>query len=180
MGRRYTAAIEAELMDLGCPACTPPGLPEVCGNRFEQTRHRRSDVMGLLQRVRQARAIGGGRGGQIGPGLLALVCSEQGDGEAKADRLLAKTAQAAHLCRRRRQDESGARRTWLACSSSTSSPGRRYPPAATARASPGRHPGRGRAPDYFVAQARAVHPQVATGRFGADMQVHLVNDGPVT
>ena len=34
--------------------------------------------------------------------------------------------------------------------------------------------------DYFVAQARAVHPQVATGRFGADMQVHLVNDGPVT
>ena len=34
--------------------------------------------------------------------------------------------------------------------------------------------------DYFVAQARALHPQVATGRFAADMQVHLVNDGPVT
>jgi len=34
--------------------------------------------------------------------------------------------------------------------------------------------------DYFVAQARAAHPVVATGEFGADMQVHLVNDGPVT
>ena len=34
--------------------------------------------------------------------------------------------------------------------------------------------------DRFVALARAQHPTVATGRFGADMQVHLVNDGPVT
>ena len=34
--------------------------------------------------------------------------------------------------------------------------------------------------DLLVTQARARHPQVATGQFGADMQVHLVNDGPVT
>ena len=34
--------------------------------------------------------------------------------------------------------------------------------------------------DYFVQQARAAHPVVATGVFAADMQVHLVNDGPVT
>ena len=34
--------------------------------------------------------------------------------------------------------------------------------------------------DYLCAQARGLHPQVATGEFGADMQVHLVNDGPVT
>jgi len=34
--------------------------------------------------------------------------------------------------------------------------------------------------DYFVSQARALHPVVATGEFAADMQVHLVNDGPVT
>ena len=34
--------------------------------------------------------------------------------------------------------------------------------------------------DRLVAQARAKHPQVATGQFGADMQVHLINDGPVT
>ena len=34
--------------------------------------------------------------------------------------------------------------------------------------------------DYFVGRARAAHPLVQTGRFGADMQVALVNDGPVT
>ena len=34
--------------------------------------------------------------------------------------------------------------------------------------------------EQLVALAREQHPQVATGRFGADMQVHLVNDGPVT
>lgn len=33
---------------------------------------------------------------------------------------------------------------------------------------------------YLLQQARQAHPQVASGRFGADMQVHLVNDGPVT
>lgn len=34
--------------------------------------------------------------------------------------------------------------------------------------------------DYFVTQMRSKHPQVATGIFGADMQVSLINDGPVT
>jgi D-aminoacyl-tRNA deacylase len=34
--------------------------------------------------------------------------------------------------------------------------------------------------DYFVSQARVAHPIVQTGQFAADMQVHLVNDGPVT
>ena len=34
--------------------------------------------------------------------------------------------------------------------------------------------------DYLVAQARKIHPVVSTGQFAADMQVHLVNDGPVT
>jgi D-tyrosyl-tRNA(Tyr) deacylase len=34
--------------------------------------------------------------------------------------------------------------------------------------------------DYFVEKARAAHPLVQTGQFAADMQVHLVNDGPVT
>lgn len=34
--------------------------------------------------------------------------------------------------------------------------------------------------DLLVARARVAHPDVATGRFGADMQVSLVNDGPVT
>jgi D-tyrosyl-tRNA(Tyr) deacylase len=34
--------------------------------------------------------------------------------------------------------------------------------------------------DYFVEQARAIHPTVETGCFGADMKVELLNDGPVT
>ncbi|HEY6457946.1 MAG TPA: D-aminoacyl-tRNA deacylase [Steroidobacteraceae bacterium] len=34
--------------------------------------------------------------------------------------------------------------------------------------------------EYLVAQARAAHPDIGTGEFGADMQVSLVNDGPVT
>lgn len=34
--------------------------------------------------------------------------------------------------------------------------------------------------EYLVAQARGLHPRVASGHFGADMQVSLVNDGPVT
>ena len=34
--------------------------------------------------------------------------------------------------------------------------------------------------DYICVQARALHPEVESGRFGADMQVALVNDGPVT
>ena len=34
--------------------------------------------------------------------------------------------------------------------------------------------------DYLLTQARAAHPTIATGEFGADMQVSLVNDGPVT
>jgi D-tyrosyl-tRNA(Tyr) deacylase len=50
-------------------------------------------------------------------------------------------------------------------------------PSFTAAASPDE--GR-RLYDYFVAQARAAHPTVQTGIFAADMQVELVNDGPVT
>ncbi len=34
--------------------------------------------------------------------------------------------------------------------------------------------------DYVVERARALHPEVATGQFGADMKVSLINDGPVT
>jgi D-tyrosyl-tRNA(Tyr) deacylase len=50
-------------------------------------------------------------------------------------------------------------------------------PSFTTAAAPGE--GR-RLYDYFVAQARLLHPLVQTGEFAADMQVSLVNDGPVT
>ena len=145
-------------------------------------------MIGLLQRVREARVeVAGEIVGRIGPGLLALVCAEQGDSEAQADKLLAKMlklrifSDEAGKMNRSVQDLDGqgtcggllivSQFTLAADTTSGNRPG--FSQAAT--------PAEGeRLYDYFVAQARAVHPQVATGRFGADMQVHLVNDGPVT
>lgn len=137
----------------------------------------------LLQRVAEARVvIAGETAGQIGPGLLVLVCAERGDAEAQADKLLAKI-----LKLRIFSDEAGkmnlsvqdVKGGLLIVSQFTlaadASGGNR--PSFTGAAAP--EDGR-RLYDHFVAQARAAHPQVETGRFAADMQVHLVNDGPVT
>ena len=137
----------------------------------------------LLQRVAEARVvIAGETAGQIGPGLLVLVCAERGDAEMQADKLLAKI-----LKLRIFSDEAGkmnlsvqdVKGGLLIVSQFTlaadASGGNR--PSFTGAAAP--EDGR-RLYDHFVAQARAAHPQVETGRFAADMQVHLVNDGPVT
>jgi len=142
----------------------------------------------VLQRVAQARVeVAGQTVGQIGQGLLVLVCAERGDSELQADRLLAKLlklrifSDAAGKMNRSVQDVNGqgACGGLLVVSQFTLaadvSGGNR--PSFTGAASPGE--GR-RLYDYFVAQARAAHPQVQTGIFAADMQVHLVNDGPVT
>jgi D-tyrosyl-tRNA(Tyr) deacylase len=142
----------------------------------------------LLQRVREARVeIAGRVAGQIGPGLLVLVCAEPADTEAQADRLLAKTLKlrifSDDVGKMNRSvqdmDGKGGHGGLLIVSQFTLaadvSGGNR--PSFTAAAPP--ELGR-RLYDYFVAQARARHPEVATGEFGADMQVHLVNDGPVT
>ncbi|MGV8803743.1 MAG: D-aminoacyl-tRNA deacylase [Polaromonas sp.] len=142
----------------------------------------------VLQRVAQASVvIAGDTTGQIGRGLLVLVCAERGDSEAQADRLLAKLlklrifADDAGKMNRSVQDldAQGACGGLLIVSQFTLaadvSGGNR--PSFTGAALPDE--GR-RLYDYFVAQARATHPQVATGQFAADMQVHLVNDGPVT
>jgi len=137
----------------------------------------------LLQRVAEARVvIAGETVGQIGPGLLVLVCAERGDAEAQADKLLAKIlklrifSDAAGKMNLSVQDVKGG---LLVVSQFTlaadASGGNR--PSFTGAAAP--EDGR-RLYDYFVAQARTAHPQVETGRFAADMQVHLVNDGPVT
>lgn len=140
-------------------------------------------MMALLQRVAEARVvIAGETVGQIGAGLLVLVCAERGDAEAQADKLLAKI-----LKLRIFPDEAGkmnlsvqdVKGGLLVVSQFTlaadASGGNR--PSFTGAAAP--EEGR-RLYDHFVAQARAQHPQVETGRFAADMQVHLVNDGPVT
>ncbi len=137
----------------------------------------------LLQRVSEARVVVAEETvGRIGQGLLVLVCAERGDAEPQADKLLAKIlklrifSDEAGKMNRSVQDIAGG---LLVVSQFTlaadASGGNR--PGFTGAASP--EEGR-RLYDYFVAQARAAHRQVETGQFAADMQVHLVNDGPVT
>jgi len=140
-------------------------------------------MLALLQRVREARVeIDGQTVGQIGAGLLVFVCAERGDSEAQAERLLAKLlklrifSDEAGKMNKSVQDVAGSLLivSQFTLAADTSGGNR---PSFGAAAAP--HEGR-RLYDYFVDRARAVHPQVQTGRFGADMQVHLVNDGPVT
>ena len=137
----------------------------------------------VLQRVREARVdIAGETVGAIGAGLLVLLCAERGDTDAVADRMLAKILKLrifsddAGKMNRSVQDIGGG---LLVVSQFTLaadvSGGNR--PSFTQAAAPDE--GR-RLYELFVAQARAAHPVVATGVFAADMQVHLVNDGPVT
>ena len=145
-------------------------------------------MISVLQRVREARVeVDGQVIGQIGQGLLALVCAEKGDTEAEADKLLAKILKLrifsddAGKMNRSVQDldGQGACGGLLLVSQFTlaadTTGGNR--PSFTQAAAPDE--GR-RLYDYAVAQARKLHPEVATGQFAADMQVHLVNDGPVT
>jgi D-tyrosyl-tRNA(Tyr) deacylase len=140
-------------------------------------------LISVIQRVSQARVVVGAEVvGQIGAGLLVLLCAERGDSDAQADKLLAKILKLrifsddAGKMNRSVQDTAGG---LLIVSQFTLaadvSGGNR--PSFTGAAAPDE--GR-RLYDYFVAQARQVHPQVETGQFAADMQVHLVNDGPVT
>ena len=140
-------------------------------------------MLAVLQRVREARVrVAGQCIGEIGPGLLVLLCAERGDGEAQADKLLAKLlklrifSDAAGKMNRSVQDVGGG---LLLVSQFTLaadvSGGNR--PSFTNAAPP--EAGR-RLYEHFVAQARTAHPLVQTGAFAADMQVELVNDGPVT
>jgi D-tyrosyl-tRNA(Tyr) deacylase len=140
-------------------------------------------MLAVVQRVREAKVVVAGRTlGEIGAGLLVLVCAERGDTEAQADRLLAKLlklrifSDEAGKMNRSVQDVAGG---LLLVSQFTLaadlSGGNR--PSFTGAAPPDE--GR-RLYDYLVAQAREAHPVVQTGEFAADMQVHLVNDGPVT
>lgn len=140
-------------------------------------------MISLIQRVSQARVtVGGEVTGEIGTGLLVLLCAERADSEVQADKLLAKIlklrifADEGGKMNRSVQDLAGG---LLIVSQFTLaadvSGGNR--PSFTGAAAPDE--GR-RLYDYFVAQARASHPVVETGQFAADMQVHLVNDGPVT
>ncbi len=120
--------------------------------------------------------------GAIGPGLLVLLCAERGDTDAVADKLLAKLlklrifSDAAGKMNLSVQDVAGGLLivSQFTLAADTSGGNR---PSFTGAAAPDE--GR-RLYDYFFAKARAAHPVVATGEFAADMQVALVNDGPVT
>ncbi|MDZ7589429.1 MAG: D-aminoacyl-tRNA deacylase [Rubrivivax sp.] len=140
-------------------------------------------MIALVQRVRQARVeVEGAVAGAIGHGLLVLVCAEPSDTPAQAARLVDKMlklrifSDAAGKMNRSVQDVGGG---LLLVSQFTL--------AADTRA--GNRPSfTGAAPaalgralfDQTLRLARERHPLVEAGVFGADMQVHLVNDGPVT
>ncbi len=140
-------------------------------------------MLAVIQRVTEARVVIDDEvAGAIGRGLLVLVCAERGDTEAQADKLLAKLLKMrifsddAGKMNLSVQDVAGG---LLIVSQFTLaadvSGGNR--PSFTQAAPPDE--GR-RLYDYFVKQARVAHPEVGTGRFAADMKVHLINDGPVT
>ena len=140
-------------------------------------------MISLIQRVTEARVlIGGAIEGEIGAGLLVLVCAERGDAETQADKLLAKLlklrifSDEAGKMNRSVQDVNGGLLivSQFTLAADTTGGNR---PSFTQAAPPDE--GR-RLYDYFVARAREAHPVVQTGQFGADMKVHLINDGPVT
>ena len=145
-------------------------------------------MIGLAQRVLEARVVVDGQViGQIQRGLLLLLCAEQGDTTANADKMLSKilklrifSDEAGKMNRSLQDlDGNGLQGGLLVVSQFTLaadlSEGNR--PSFTRASSPADGQ---RLYNYFVTQAREVHPIVQTGQFAADMKVHLVNDGPVT
>ena len=140
-------------------------------------------MISVLQRVSEARVdVHGQTVGAIGPGLLVLVCAERGDTEVEANKLLAKILKLrifsddAGKMNKSVQDIAGGLLLVSQFTLAADSTGGNRP-SFTQAATPDE--GR-RLYDYLVAQARTAHPEVATGQFQTEMQVHLVNDGPVT
>jgi D-tyrosyl-tRNA(Tyr) deacylase len=140
-------------------------------------------VIGLLQRVTAARVdIGGETVGAIGRGLLVLVCAERGDDEASAYRLLERLLNyrvfpdALGKMNRSLRDTGGGLLLvpQFTLAADTNSGNR---PSFTPAAAP--EDGR-RLFEAMVSRATEIHAGTASGRFGADMQVSLTNDGPVT
>jgi D-tyrosyl-tRNA(Tyr) deacylase len=140
-------------------------------------------MIALIQRVDEARVEVDARTiGEIGAGLLALVAMQPGDGEVQAQRLLERMlgyrvfADAEGRMNRSLADVGGglllvSQFTLAADTRSGMRPGfsTAAPPADAERGF-----------NRLVELARIRYPRVETGRFGAHMKVHLVNDGPVT
>lgn len=140
-------------------------------------------MIGLLQRVSRARVeVSGETVGAIGRGLLVLVAVQPQDTQASADRLLERILgyrvfpDADDRMNLSLRDLGGG--LLLVSQFTLAADTRKGTRASFTSAAP---PELGqRLYDYLVERARAAHPEVAAGRFGADMQVSLTNDGPVT
>jgi D-aminoacyl-tRNA deacylase len=140
-------------------------------------------LIGLLQRVSRAEVVVGGETvGQIGRGLLVLVAVQPSDAPAQVERLLERVLayrifgdDAGRMNRSLREVDGGL--LLVPQFTLAADTGKGLRPSFTGAASPAL--GRGLF-ELLVLRARAAHRTVASGVFGADMQVSLTNDGPVT
>ncbi len=140
-------------------------------------------MIGLLQRVTKARvSVAGEVIGEIGRGLLVLVGVERGDGDADADRLAERLLDyrvfpddSGRMNRSVREIAAGVLLVSQFTLAADTQKGLRPGFSGAADPAEGR-----RLFDRLVAAVMRQHAPVAQGRFGADMQVALVNDGPVT
>jgi D-tyrosyl-tRNA(Tyr) deacylase len=140
-------------------------------------------MIALLQRVSEARVrVDGAITGEIGAGLLVLLCAEPADTPATAERLIEKMLNyrifgddAGKMNRSVRDIRGGL---LLVPQFTLAADTRKGTRPSFSGAAP---PELGRTLfDHAVTYARSVHDPVGTGMFGADMKVALVNDGPVT
>ena len=140
-------------------------------------------MIGLLQRVSSASvSVDGAVIAEIAQGLLVLVGIQRGDGEAEAGRLLERLLGyrvfpdgQGRMNRSVLQAEGGLLLVPQFTLAADTGSGMR--PSFTPAADPGTG---ARLFEWLVEQAAAQYRPVGAGRFGADMQVALVNDGPVT
>lgn len=140
-------------------------------------------MIALIQRVSAARVeVDGATVGEIGPGLLALVAVQPGDGEPQAARMLQRLLgyrvfgdDAGRMNRSLTDTAGGLLLVSQFTLAADTDSGMR--PSFTTAAAPADAQ---RWFDRLVELAKKAHPRVETGRFGAHMQVHLTNDGPVT
>lgn len=137
----------------------------------------------VVQRVAEAAVrVDGKVIGEVGAGVMILICAMQGDSEANADTMAAKIAKLRIF-----KDEAGKMNRSLLDTGGAALVVSQF--TLSADTSRGNRPGFSSAAppaegerlyEYFAEQLRGHGIPVAQGKFGADMAVSLINDGPVT